>query len=462
MRPVAATACVLLVLYLFWRERRDEPRQPWAVWIVFLWMFFAGTRYLSAWLNGGVPTGGGGDAGSPVDAMAFGSLIAAALVVLARRRLPWGRLAWANVFIVAYFAYCLASLAWSDIGSIAFKRWIKDLGNPLMALVLLTMPRPMQALGAVVRRFAYIALPVSVLFVKWFPEFGRAYHMGRPMFIGIGTQKNSLGEISLIVGLFLVWQMVVDRDRYRTFPAERRARLWLLAVMLGYLLLMSDSQTSLVCLLAGSAVMVASRLPMVRLRPGRLLALVVAVVLAAAMLEAGFDLYEQVLRMLGRDPGLTSRTTIWAVLLSAGTPPWTGTGFQTFWSGERLEQMQRLVGTIGQAHNGYIETYLNLGWIGLAVLLPVVVAGALTATVAEPRLGIWRIAFIAVALMFNYTEAAFGGIHNMWFLLLFAVMQPPRQRRGAGWPASMPARTDAAAAWNGAPAIAPPAGGGWR
>ena len=54
------------------------------------------------------------------------------------------------------------------------KRWIKDLGNPIMALVILTERRPYEALGITLRRLSFLLLPLSVVFVRYFPELGRA------------------------------------------------------------------------------------------------------------------------------------------------------------------------------------------------------------------------------------------------------------------------------------------------
>ena len=81
------------------------------------------------------------------------------------------------------------------------KRWVKELGNPIMALVILTEPRPYEAVGTVLRRLAFLMLPLSVLFLRYYPELGRSYHAdGSPMFTGVGHQKNDLGSMCLMAG----------------------------------------------------------------------------------------------------------------------------------------------------------------------------------------------------------------------------------------------------------------------
>ena len=46
--------------------------------------------------------------------------------------------------------------------------------------------------------------------------------------------------------------------------------------------------------------------------------------------------------------------------------PLLGAGFENFWVGERQVTLGGLGGN--QAHNGYLEIYLNLGWVGILLL----------------------------------------------------------------------------------------------
>ena len=73
--------------------------------------------------------------------------------------------------------------------------------------------------------------------------------------------------------------------------------------------------------------------------------------------------------MLGRDPSLTDRTAVWADVLALQNRPMLGYGFESFWLGDRLMVLwNKWWWRPTQAHNGYIETYLNLGLVGLGLL----------------------------------------------------------------------------------------------
>ena len=69
-------------------------------------------------------------------------------------------------------------------------------------------------------------------------------------------------------------------------------------------------------------------------------------------------------------PALTGRTGIWQTVLNEPNNPLLGTGYASFWLGERLQRIWALYPRtpLLQAHNGYIEVYLNLGMVGVALL----------------------------------------------------------------------------------------------
>jgi O-antigen ligase len=75
-----------------------------------------------------------------------------------------------------------------------------------------------------------------------------------------------------------------------------------------------------------------------------------------------------------------------------------------------------------QAHNGYIETYINLGWTGVALLLVLIVAGYRNILRMERGYaGSLCFAYFMVALVYNITEAAFKVMHPLWIAFLLAV-----------------------------------------
>ena len=86
-------------------------------------------------------------------------------------------------------------------------------------------------------------------------------------------------------------------------------------------------------------------------------------VLLFAILEETLHVKDLVIRLLGRDPTLTERTELWDVVLGLEVNSFVGAGFMSFWTGERMELIWRILGVkLVQAHSGYLEQYLNLGF----------------------------------------------------------------------------------------------------
>ncbi len=115
---------------------------------------------------------------------------------------------------------------------------------------------------------------------------------------------------------------------------------------------------------------------------------------------------------LGKDPTLTGRRDIWVILLNLHTNPLIGTGFETFWLGSRLEFMRTALVNfpINEAHNGYIEVYLNLGWAGLCFIALLIGTGykrIISHIRQDPEKGCVFLGFLLCALFYSFSEAGF-------------------------------------------------------
>jgi O-antigen ligase len=415
-------------------ERRKSEGHSKAVWIPLAWMFLAGSRYVAAWLNLSAP--GPIEEGNPVNAASFSLLIGAGVFVLLRRKIDWTRVLTQNKWVWLYFMYCGISIIWSDYPFISFKRWIKELGNPIMVLVILTEKRPYEAVGVILRRLAFLWLPLSILFIKYYPALGRGYtQQGRQMFTGVGDQKNSLGAVCLICGIYFFWNFLLNRKE--SFKSGERSIInFMLMAMVIYLLHMANSATSLACLVVAAGLFFISRIGLIAQKPDRIILLGIVVAAFFLVLDEALDLDDVIFGILGRDPGLTTRKWMWQVLEEIETDPLLGTGYQSFWLGKRLSIFYEKVGVLpGQAHNGYLEQYLNLGYIGVAFIVIIMVSGLLKVRRhlnADFPPAMLRLSLIVTAALYNYTEASFYGINVIWLLTLLGIFEISQQRKVPG------------------------------
>lgn len=428
MPPSAALVIWFVCLLALLRfDPASQRRKSWTLWVPVTWFFIAATRLPSQWLN---PYGKmlisaqTQDQGNPTDRLVYVALIVLAIGILAARRFPWGPFFQRNSVLAVFLLFCLVSVTWSDFPLVAFKRWFRDLGDYAVLLVVLSDPEPLQALRTVLRRLCFLVIPLSVVLLKYYPALAIHYSFwtGAPEYVGAATSKNTLGGICLIGGLALCWDTILRWPERK----KRQIKLSLLvnalvAAMLLWLLHLSNSATSHVCLALGCAVMLAARTKWARRHSRLFKVLMPASFFLYLVMEFVFDMNGQLVAALGRNATLTGRTEIWATLLSMHTNPLVGTGYESFWMGPRLLWIWQQRGQINEAHNGYLEVYLNLGLVGLAlVILLLMAAYRNICRGLDQRSGIAVLGAAAWTLMLFYsvTEAAFvNGLIWMTFLL---------------------------------------------
>src|SRR5947199_2521873 len=269
-RQLALFICVVFMLWLLTRDRKLRPMSSVALWIPLLWFLILGSRPVSYWFGAGLRVETPDDYldGSPFDRIVFLLLLAMGIVVLVRRGVNWRRIFLSNRWVFAFFLYCAVSIIWSDYPFVSFKRWIKDLGNVVMVLIILTEKDRVKATRAVLARFTYITIPLSIVLIKYYGELGRYLNSTwQTSYCGVTMDKNALGCIAFLSGIFLVWDLMEKRTSQEV-KADRTDLLnrMVLLSMACWLLVKAESSTSLVCFVLGLCIMLAMRLPFARLQ----------------------------------------------------------------------------------------------------------------------------------------------------------------------------------------------------
>jgi exopolysaccharide production protein ExoQ len=447
---LALLLTVAFIVFLFRRDIRGKPDVSGALWLPLLWLVLNCSRPVSEWLNiFGLHVSGATsvEEGSPVDAWFYFAMIVAGFCVLNKRQVRLSEIVRNNGWLIAFLLYCFISIAWSDFPFVAFKRWIKILGHPIMALIVLTEPDPEEALTQLMKRCAYVVVPVSILFMKYYPQLGVVYDpwTGAQLHVGIAGGKNALGADCLILGFFFFWYLL---QTWRTERSrERRNELLLIGgflVMISWLLREAHSATSLITLFIAALMVVFVGIRSINKNFIGTYMLAAVVLVAAG--ELAFGISGLLSEALGRGSGMSGRTELWARLLELHTNPILGTGFESFWLGERLERLEGIFFFIpNEAHNGYLEIYLTLGLIGLSILI-----GLIIATFRKIRLellrnfewGRYRLGFLAAVILCNWTEAAVKAFHPVWFVFYIIAMDYPRSHLTTAQPPVGVARSE--------------------
>jgi O-antigen ligase len=227
-------------------------------------------------------------------------------------------------------------------------------------------------------RVGFVLVPASVLLIKYYPVLGRKYNIWTwtPMYVGVTDHKNTLGMVCMVLAIGFLWRFLLAyRD---TESPQRISRLTVHGTLLGmavWLFMQANSMTSQACFLLGAIFLIATGLEFV-IRKRWLVQLMAFVLVAVPVSTLLLGVGGGALEEMGKDATLTGRTEIWRLVLNMGGSPMFGTGFESFWLGNRADRMWNLYYFHPtQAHNGYIEVYLELGWIGVILLVAILLAG---------------------------------------------------------------------------------------
>jgi exopolysaccharide production protein ExoQ len=433
MPPILASFLTIgFMAWLFWRDFREKPNVTSALWIPILWMFLISTRPVSKWLGiFGLPTLGGDtpDEGSPLDVLVFLGLIAVGATILAKRQVNFGKVIRDNAWLLALVLYFFISILWSDFALTSFKRWIKIIGHPIMVLIVFTEPDPKEALLRLMKRCAYVLLPVSILWIKYYSRLGRKHdEYGGMTNCGITAGKNVLGIMACLLALFFVWHL------FQVWRAEKGRTRWRelqltggLLLLCAYCLAKAHSATSDICFILGTMVMVFLGLRFVNKR--LIGAYAAGVVLLLVIAQLTFDIYAKIVDMSGHESTLEGRGVLWEQLLHFGTNPIFGVGFETFWMGDNLVKLHEgRPWQPNEAHNGYIELYLEGGIIALLLLAGVVLSAYQKIRRDLVRNFEWgrvQMALLIVLLAHSWTEAGFRGLSLPFFVFFIIATDYP-------------------------------------
>lgn len=309
----------------------------------------------------------------------------------------------------------LASSAWSVDPGLTLRRSLALAGAIVVALLMVGVLGYRRTVLLVTTVLISLIVTSVVVSLVW-PDFGihqSGSHVGR--WRGLYFHKNLLGREAALAAVLLV----------ATFPWRgRRSRLWVLLFLMICVvaLVMANSVTGVVAAVGAVAAVLAYRATHLGRRVAAVVAqLAATLVVAAGLLVTVFP--EVLLGMVNRDLSFTGRTQLWReVWQRIQERPWFGHGYRAFWGDDGG---QRISGELGwrvtHAHNGWLDTGLDLGMAGLAaifLLLAIPLIRALLARRARLGLDTVTIGVAAVTFLISLSDSVLLGPNNLFVTLL--------------------------------------------
>ena len=434
---IALVLFISMIAYFFRTEHTFNPlRSSKALLLPLLWIILISCRSPSSWLAGGVFYDDAASyvEGNPIDRIVFFGTIGAGLWILLRRRVYWSQIFSENAPIFLLLGFAGISILWTDFPSVSLKRWVKALGNLIMVLIVITEAQPAQSMRRIISRCAYILIPLSVMLMRYFPALGRIANRSNydSVYIGVADGKNPMGALALVCGIAVLWDIVVGFEKrlYTTQRLQFLSRAFLFLMVL-WVFSITHSQTPFACLIVAIGIAIILSIPLVKRNSQYIGKYVIIFLVLIGSLQLSCDIRKIIVTELGRDVTLTGRVFLWHDVLQEKINPLIGAGYDGFWIGERLAHLWEIHWwRPHQAHNGYLETYVNLGLIGICLLALIIISSfrkSCYEVVHDFNHGRFRLIFFIIALFFNITEAAFQDLHIVWFtFLLMSVVTAPR------------------------------------
>jgi exopolysaccharide production protein ExoQ len=233
------------------------------------------------------------------------------------------------------------------------------------------------------------------------------------------TQKNLLARLMVLTmtcNLLAIWQFQRGQVFY-----------WSMLALSTAMLLLTGSKTGLLVLLVLLALIPLYRA--LRLKDTVMIPILIAVILVVGTVSTMLlGNWEAILVGLGRDPSLSGRTELWeSAIGKIMEKPWLGYGYRAFWQsqGEATEIWKALGYEPPHAHNGYLNTSLDLGLVGLGLFgVSLIVSYARSLQylrLSRGVIGLFPILYVTFMFMYNHTESTIVE-HNSIFWAEFVAM----------------------------------------
>ena len=308
-----------------------------------------------------------------------------------------------NPILIACVLWCGFSMIWALDQSLSFRRSIALLVSTFFGLVLAAR----YSWNELIQRFALVfsILAVFSVFMAVFnPEKGIMHEIHVGAWRGLWSEKNYLGGQMSRGFIIMLCAFAMQPKRFWIWGP--------MGILCFALVILSTSKTALLISVTGLGTFLALRIfrrfPVLRIP---VIYLIVAGALGFVILM--LTIPDEMLALIGKERTLTGRTDIWdALIQSIKLKPILGHGYGVYWEdplGPSYYTRLLLEWGVPSAHNGWIETWLSVGFVGVVMFATYYIVTFFLAFDRIKRGGVetyWVVISTLVFLMLSMSESA--------------------------------------------------------
>jgi O-antigen ligase len=322
-------------------------------------------------------------------------------------------------FIWLLLGVALVSFLWSFNPPATINRSIALIGTSLFGLYLASRYTIKEQLNLLMWTFGVI-LTLSLVFAVALPKYGLMGGLHAGAWRGIYVHKNVFGKIMTMSALVFLFQA---KDAKRS-----SLLLWFGLGLSVCFLLLARSTTSLV-----NTVTIFALIPVyqtLRLRYHLMIPTVIAIV----TFGSGLSLWltsnaPTLLGAVGKDATLTGRTQMWPYIIDMIVKnPWLGYGYTAFWgdwNSPAAYVWNAAQWTPPNSHNGFLDLWLELGFLGVSVFLigfcATLFKGLAWLRMTKSSEGLWPLLYLTYMVMTNLGESSLLNRNEIFWVLYVAV-----------------------------------------
>ncbi|MGE3622685.1 MAG: O-antigen ligase family protein [Bdellovibrionales bacterium] len=279
-----------------------------------------------------------------------------------------------TILPLVFVTFCIVSVLWSDYRHITLRAAIQLASMIVCSIIIARLVSTECFIKGII-----IGSCMVLAYTLADGVYGRDYFTGEMALAGKIGSKNQVGffaEIGLIAAIILFF--------WKSGPAQKFIFSIVPIILCAVCLYKSRSATSLATLVLTLGVCYGAY-RITKFPPSRrMAALIVMIIFAIIVGCLGYYLghEETILKALGKNSTLTGRTYLWDEGIKNGLKdPWFGHGYYAFWVIGRQEaerywfefQMYNRSGF--HFHSLFIQTFVDLGMAGLALMIFLIVLG---------------------------------------------------------------------------------------
>lgn len=360
----------------------------------------------------------------PENRIFWPALAAISIILVARNR---SRLTLPSniICLLAYLAFAGASVLWAFSPESSFVRFLQE----AMIVSSIALPAMLASRTADMMRGLFLCFALALMLNVFFVLAGNSTIVSYgSKLVDIGYEgyfegKNYLGECAAIALLLSLYELR-QRGWRRVFAA-------VLALTAISLIWLSDSKTAfglaLVCPLLAALTLLVRKVT--RLSPALiLLSIPLCYALASSLSKS--DIVGRISYILYHDSTLTGRTIIWEFAQTeVERSPLIGWGYRSFWLVPNSPAFDApgWVKMMPNGHNGYVDTKLELGYIGLAFLVVFIISTLhAVGKVADrdPRRAQLVLSLALFIILYNFFESLWmRGFEFMWVVFIIVAAE---------------------------------------